>query len=260
MTRPQKARTAFLCCFTAVMIVIVCLVPRFGQSPDYHIFADTRMLYGVPNFLNVISSGGFCIVGIVGLILLIFRPKVFVFEKSRERWPYIVLFTGILLTAFGSSWYHWAPANGTLLWDRLPMTIIFAAFLSATIMERISVNAGLISVFPCVLIGMATVLYWYAAEANGHGDLRPYVFMQFYPIIGIPLAMMLLPGRYTQAGCLLLIIGLYGCAKLLEVYDAQIYSHLRAVSGHTLKHVAAAIALTPLFVMLHYREYIKRKE
>ena len=73
-----------------------------------------------------------------------FCPKAFVFERSIERLPYGVLFAGILLTAFGSSWYHLAPSNDSLMWDRLPMSIIFAAFISITIMERIGVKAGLV--------------------------------------------------------------------------------------------------------------------
>ncbi len=249
-----------LCAVTVITIIITGLFPRFGQSAEYHVFADSRTFYGVPNFLNVVSNGGFLVMGIIGLVLLIFRPKIFVFENFRERWPYVMFFTGILLTAFGSSWYHLAPSNDILLWDRLPMAIIFAAFLSITIMDRISVKAGLISIFPCTLIGISTVIYWYATEATGFGDLRPYVFMQFYPMIGIPLAMVLMPGRYTGSGYLLFLIGLYGCAKLLEVFDHQIYAHLHVVSGHTLKHIVASIALVTVFAMLRCRRYVKRKE
>lgn len=259
-TLQKKSCITILCAVTVAMIIITCLLPRFGQSAEYHMFSDTRGLYGVPNFFDVASNGGLLAVGIVGLVLLIFRPKVFVFEYSRERWPYGMFFAGVLLTGIGSSWYHLVPSNHTLLWDRFPMAIIFAAFLSITIMERISVTAGVISVFPCALIGISTVIYWYATEVNGCGDLRPYAFMQFYPMVGIPLAMALMPRRYTGSGYLLLLIGIYGCAKLLEVYDTQVYLHLRAVSGHTLKHAAAAIALIPLFAMLRFREYTKRKE
>jgi hypothetical protein len=249
----KRTRILLLICVTLAMIVIAFLVPRFGQVPDYHVFADARILFGIPNFLDVISNGGFFVVGAVGLGFLAFRPKAFVFERSIERLPYVVLFTGILLTALGSSWYHLAPSNDSLMWDRLPMSIIFAAFISVTIMERIGVKAGLISLFPCVLIGLSTVIYWHATETAGHGDLRPYVFMQLYPMIGIPLAMALLPPRYTRASYLLFIIVLYGCSRIPEVYDAAVYSRLDLVSGHTLKHIIAAIALTPIFVMLRRR-------
>lgn len=250
------SRILLLISITIAMIAAMCFVPRFGQPPAYHAFADTRTLAGIPNFFDVISNGAFFVVGAAGLGVLIFRPKTFVFEMSVEKIPYMVLFAGILLTAFGSSWYHLSPSHDSLMWDRLPMSIVFAAFISITIAERIGVKAGLISLIPCVLIGLATVIYWHATEMAGHGDLRPYVFMQFYPTVAIPLAMALLPPRYTHAGCLIFIVVLYGFSRIPEVYDAVVYSRLGIVSGHTMKHIIAAIALTPIFIMLQKRRAI----
>ena len=66
--------------------------------------------------------------------------------------------------------------------------------------------------------------------------------------------MALLPPRYTLSGCFLLVIGIYACARVPEIFDAAVYSRLGAVSGHTVKHILAAIALIPLFVMLRYRK------
>src|SRR2546430_5468474 len=37
-----------------------------------------------------------------------------VFLDGLERWPYVVLFGGVCLTAFGSSYYHWTPDNNRL--------------------------------------------------------------------------------------------------------------------------------------------------
>jgi hypothetical protein len=255
----KNPRILFLILATVAMIVAAFLFPRFGQPQSYHVFADARTSFGIPHFLNVISNGAFLVVGAAGLGLLIFRPNAFVFERPVEKIPYMVLFAGILLTAFGSSWYHMAPSHDSLMWDRLPMSMIFAAFISITIVERIGVKAGLISLVPCVLIGLATVIYWHATEIAGQGDLRPYVFMQFYPTIGIPLAMALLPPRYTRAGCLLFIIVLYGFSRIPEVYDVLVYSRLGVVSGHTVKHIVAAIALTPIFFMLKKRAIGNRK-
>jgi hypothetical protein len=249
----KNPRILVLILATVAMIVAAFLVPRFGQPQSYHVFADARTSFGIPHFLNVVSNGAFLIVGALGLGLLIFRPNVFVFERPAEKVPYMVLFAGILLTAFGSSWYHLAPSHDSLMWDRLPMSVIFASFISITIVERIGVKAGLASLIPCVLIGAATFVYWHATEMAGQGDLRPYVFMQFYPTVGIPLAMALLPPRYTRAGYLLFIIVLYGFSRIPEIYDVPVYSQLGVVSGHTMKHIIAAIALTPVFVMLRRR-------
>ena len=54
----------------------------------------------------------------------------------------LVLFTGIFLTGFGSSYYHLNPNDSTLFWDRLPMTLCFAAILSAVVEERVDARAG----------------------------------------------------------------------------------------------------------------------
>src|SRR5205823_8261116 len=99
------------------------------QDVSYHSFADKRQFLGVPNFLNVVSNLPFLVVGLLGLRLVLGNGKdQQVFLNSVERWPYLVLFIGVTLTAFGSGYYHWAPDNDRLVWDRLPMAITFMAF------------------------------------------------------------------------------------------------------------------------------------
>jgi hypothetical protein len=89
------------------------------QDQAYHAFADTRRLLGIPNVWNVVSNLPFVAVGAAGVALL------------RKDAAATALFVGILLTGFGSSYYHLAPDDGTLFWDRLPMTIGFMALLAA---------------------------------------------------------------------------------------------------------------------------------
>ena len=99
---------------------VFCL-PPIPQMQSYHGFADARTMLGVPNFLNVVSNFPFVVVGVLGLWLLLRHDAVGpdgpVLERA-ERWPLLVLFTGILLTAFGSSYYHLAPNNDRLVWDK----------------------------------------------------------------------------------------------------------------------------------------------
>ena len=85
-------------------------------------------------------------IGIWGLLFLLrSSPNELAegFLDSRERWPYVLVFIGLLLTAFGSSYYHLSPIKERLVWDRLPMTIAFMAMVAAIIAERISLRAGL---------------------------------------------------------------------------------------------------------------------
>ena len=138
---------------TLAAIVAMALVPRIPQDPSYHNFADQRALLGVPNFLNVVSNLPFLAVGIAGLLFLA-RP-VFgeCFLAQSERPAYLTFFLGIALTSFGSAYYHLAPSNERLVWDRLPMSIAFMSLLAAIIGERIDAKAGVISLLPLLMLG-----------------------------------------------------------------------------------------------------------
>jgi hypothetical protein len=54
--------------------------------------------------------------------------------------------------------------------------------------------------------------------------------------------MLFLPARYTHTSDLGGVVGWYLLAKLLETFDKPIFALGHIVSGHTLKHLAAAIA------------------
>jgi hypothetical protein len=215
-------------------------------------------MLGVPNFLNVASNLPFVVVGVLGLRLLLRHDAVGPEGPvlgAVERWPLVVLFAGVLLTGFGSSYYHLDPNNDRLVWDRLPMTVAFMGFFASMIGERISVRAGAWLLWPLVWLGFASVLTWHLGERRGTGDLRLYGFVQFYPLLTIPLLLYLFPTRYTHAGDVLVALGWYLLAKGLEVsfVDHGIYAAGRLVSGHTLKHLAAALGAYWLFRMVRYR-------
>jgi hypothetical protein len=257
----QAAFEARVLGFLALGIVALGLIfflPPIPQDPSYHAFADGRTMLGVPNFLNVASNLPFVVVGVLGLRLLLrhdtVRPDGPVRERA-ERWPLLVLFTGVLLTGFGSSYYHLAPGNDRLVWDRLPMTVAFMGFFAGMIGERIRVRAGTWLLGPLTWLGIASVLQWHLTERRDEGDLRLYGFVQFYPLVTIPLLMYLFPARYTRAGDVLVALGWYLLAKGLEVgfVDHGIYAAGQVVSGHTLKHLSAASGAYWLFLRVKYR-------
>ena len=242
---------------TVLLAVAALLLPPLPQNQAYHEFADQRTLLGIPHFLNVVSNLPFILVGAAGLFFLWDRRIDDVdssFITAQERWPYIVFFIGLLLTGPGSAYYHLAPDNARLVWDRLPMTLLFTAFFAAFIAERISVRAGLSALPFLVAAGVASVFYWHWSELRGAGDLRPYLFVQFYPLLVIPCIAWFFPSRYSQGRMLLEVIALYGAAKVCEVLDGAIYSLGDIVSGHTLKHLAAALAAYWLLRMLRRRQ------
>jgi hypothetical protein len=236
---------------------VFCL-PPIPQMQSYHAFADARTMLGVPNFLNVASNLPFAVVGVLGLWLLLRHdavgPSGPVLERA-ERWPLLVLFAGVLLTAFGSSYYHLAPDNDRLVWDRLPMTVAFMGFFAGMLGERIGVRAGAWLLWPLVWLGIASVVQWQLSEQRGAGDLRLYGFVQFYPLVTIPLLMYLFPARYTRGGDVLVALSWYVLAKVLEVgfIDHGIFATGQLVSGHTLKHLTAALGAYWLFRMVRHR-------
>ena len=251
----QRASTSLLLVLTAVVGFAFFLLPRIPQPQAYHMFADRRSFLGIPNFGDVVSNVPFAVIGICGLVFLHASSPGRLrgpFLDSRERWPYALVFLGLLLTAFGSSYYHWSPNNTRLVWDRLPMTIAFMAMVAAIIAERISLRAGLWLLPILLLVGMGSVLQWYISEARGAGDLRFYAAVQTYSALVLLLALAF-PKPYTHSSALAVVVGLYALAKALESLDKPIFAAGQMVSGHTLKHLAAAAAGYWILRMLERR-------
>ncbi|MFZ1641054.1 MAG: alkaline phytoceramidase [Candidatus Contendobacter sp.] len=245
-------RTWLIVVFTLLCIAAALLLPAVPQSLEYHHFADRRDLLGIANFLDVVSNLGFLIVGIAGLVI-VFGARAR-FEFGSERWPYAVFFLGALLTALGSGYYHLAPDNESLFWDRLPMTVAFMGLVSSQIVDRINIRAGLALLVPMLLIGAASVIYWRATERAGAGNVIPYGILQGYSVIIVFLLARLSPSRYTRGNDLYWVFGWYVLSKILETFDAQVLDYLGGVvSGHTLKHVAAALAGWTVCYMLMHR-------
>jgi len=179
---PSSKAPLVLLTVAVVIAIIALLLPPIPQPLAYHSFADQRPWRGIPNFGDVVSNLPFAIVGLCGLIFLL-KPHPEKFSDPRERWLYLVMFAALILTAFGSAYYHLAPGNSRLVWDRIPIMIVFMALLAAVIAERVSVVAGL-WLFPLLQVaGIGSVLAWRAGELRGHGDLRFYAAVQVYSIL-----------------------------------------------------------------------------
>ncbi|KAI5448600.1 uncharacterized protein LOC127085664 [Lathyrus oleraceus] len=240
----MRKRTAYslavaLVCFIVLMI----LTPSIPQSQDYHNFADQRTFFGIPNALDVISNFPFLIIGLIGLVLC-HHGNYFKLSLQGELWGWTCFYVGVAAVAVGSSYYHLKPDDARLVWDRLPMTVAFTSIIAIFIIERIDERKGMISIIPLVLAGVISIMYWRFFD-----DLRPYALVQFVPIIAIPVMAILLPPMYTHSTYWLWAAGFYLLAKVLEATDDVVYkwtNHI--VSGHTLKHLFAA--MVPVFLTL----------
>lgn len=246
-------RVWILIALLAVTVVAAAFVDPIPQDPAYHLFADTRSFWGVPNFNDVVSNLGFAIVGLVAVFTLISRRDA-IFVTTADARPYFVFFVGVGLVSIGSAYYHWEPSNERLLWDRLPMSVAFMAISSGVVADRVDAKTGngwLLLLL--VALGLGSLVYWSSTESVGRGDLRPYGFVQFYPMMALPVIVWLFREHtYTIGRFLIWALVWYGLSKVFEFFDPQIYTAL-GISGHTLKHLAAAAATYVLLRMLLVR-------
>jgi hypothetical protein len=132
------------------------------------------------------------------------------------------------------------------------------SLLAATLNERISVRTGTLSLVPLLIFGIASVLYWTVTSARGHGDLRPYVLAQFGSLLVLLLLVALFAPRYTRGADLIVSLLIYALAKVFEAADRRIFNLGSVVSGHTLKHITAAVSAYWILRMLKLRTPVTR--
>ncbi|MFN0206620.1 MAG: alkaline phytoceramidase [Planctomycetota bacterium] len=240
--------------FCAACVAAPFFVSRVAQPPEYHDFADRREWLGIANFGDVASNVPFMIVGILGISFLLKEKAKAKFKTDWERSLYIIFFIGVFFTVFGSSFYHLAPSNLRVMWDRFPIAVACGALTLILIAERVSLAASQWLTVPVLTYSIGSVAYWYFTETAGVGDLRFWGLAQFFPAVAIPVMFLLFPANYSKQYYYFAAIGCYAAAKLLEVWDRQTYEILRFVSGHSLKHLFAAFAAYLLLVMIQKRQ------
>ncbi len=251
----KRENIGLLLITVSAVAVLVGLLTRapIPQDLAYHDFSDNVGWFNVPNILNVLSNLPFLIIGLLGLHKLINLNSLNIIHDNQLA--YVALFIGTALVAFGSGYYHLWPNNQTLVWDRLPMTIAFMGLFSIVISEFISIKLGKILLFPLLIIGLASVIYWHVTETNGQDDLRFYAIVQFFPMLAIPIILITFNSSFNLISGYWWLLVAYIAAKLFEHFDAAVHDILIIMSGHSIKHVAAAIGV---YILL--RSYDNRIE
>jgi len=256
MLSKQSFRVKVSILFSIILLAVlgIVLVPPIAQEQGYHHFADQRMVLGIPNFWNVLSNVPFLIIGAMGINGVIRKDR---FTLLPEILPvYLAFFLGIFLIGIGSGYYHLWPSNETLVFDRLAMAVTFMAFFTIIISEFISEKAGKQLFLPLLLFGLFSVGYWYVTELKGEGDLRLYVLVQFLPMLLIPLILLLFSPRFSHIALLWTALVAYLMSKMAEMTDEILYLSLAGVSGHSLKHLFAALSAYLFFLALQKRTLI----
>ena len=261
MSRPESALLLAL----AVALLVACFGPAVAQHAHYHVFADQRTGWGVPFAMDVLSNLPFAVAGVWGWVALqrmpsdaipaynpATKPVMAPGSGQNSHRPLVALFfAGLIVTSVFSSFYHWQPDNAGLALDRLGMVVAFAGLLGLAVADRISGRAGLATATAVLLLGPLSVAVWATsgnllpwAVLQGGGMLLILLLALFRPICkpipnawGIPLGA---------------VIAIYALAKVLELADHQVFELTHGlVSGHSLKHVVAALAAWPLMGVMH---------
>jgi hypothetical protein len=193
-----------------------------AQPQAYHAFADSRSIAGIPSALNVLSNLPFAIVGLWAL------------SRGRAAVAWRVFDIALVLTALGSGYYHLAPGDARLVWDRLPIALACAALLAAVYEQTDAPRGAPARLMLLCIAAVASVVWWQFTD-----DLRPYLLLQGAPLVLVPLWQWR-AGRPSRERILFgAAIACYVLAKAFEALDRPVFEAL-AVSGHSLKHLLAA--------------------
>jgi len=234
----MRAKEALLAGWALMLVLAALLAPGLAQPPDAHAFADQRAFWDLPCALDVLSNLPIAIAGACGLVLLRRRVEMGPAQLACAR----LFCAGLVITAAGSAFYHWAPDDFGLAIDRAAMSIAFAGLLGLAAAAGVSERAGGATAVALLLLGPAAVATWYFT-----GNVLPWALVQFggMPVL---LALVFAPPRASALpvrwGAVLL---LYALAKWFELNDHAVFAASgQLLSGHTLKHVVAALATLPV--------------
>lgn len=226
------------------MFIFLFSKPPLPQELGYHLFVDTRSFFNIPNTLDVLSNLAFVIVGFLGI-------KESLKLNSPVRMSWLAFFISIFLVAPGSAYYHWNPNNFTLIWDRLPMSTGFMALYIVMLAEHISMKWTKALPF-ALLIGLVSVVVWAVTD-----DLRFYFWVQFSSFVTVPIILFAFRSTYSHKAWYGFTLLFYAIAKWTEIKDREIFFWSdELVSGHTLKHLLAAVGLMGVWWMLRVRKEI----
>jgi len=233
----------------AVPLLILLCLPPIHQDARYHEFADTRRFLGVPNFADVVSNAPFLVVGLAGIVLGAFG------RLTGYSICWFTFFLGVSLVSVGSGYYHWHPNDDSLVWDRLPMTVAFIGLFMAIVSESVHPRLGTILLLPGLLLGAGSVIYWHY-----YNDLCFYAWVQYGPLLMLPLLLALFPSQYSHRYMLLIALGCYLLAKVFELSDREVFAILHGrVAGHAIKHLWAAASCFCILQMLRKRQFLHVK-
>lgn len=229
-----------LAVMAAALLALAFSGSPIAQVAGYNEFADQRVLWHVPFAADVLSNAGFLLAGLAGIVGLRRLPARAI--SNMQRAMAMLFFAGVLLTALGSAWYHAHPDDAGLAVDRSAMAVAFAGLLGLAVAVHVSERAAALAGLALLVLGPVAVHAWAST-----GNLRPWVVLQGGGVLVLVWLAMLRPCTGAPQIDWWLVILAYAVAKLFEVADHEVYALTAGVmSGHTLKHLVAALAAWPV--------------
>ena len=242
----------------AVMVLYGLVRLTFGplpQNPSIHLLADTRSFFGiVPRAGDVLTNLAILAAGLFGLGL---RNRMTVAPEARTAVNMLIVAS--ILIAFGSAYYHWAPTNSTLIWDRIPIAIMLMSLLALVMADRMHPLFARDAMWPFIVLGVASVFLWGVSEAMGQGDVRLYFIVRIGTGVAIALLLILRPPRHTGTVWLVAALASEIVMASFERFDHEVFQWSGGlVSGHNMKHVLAGVALASVFWWLRSRRTLTK--
>jgi hypothetical protein len=212
-------RARVITVLSAIAILIIALAVTITRGPEFHHYADTRTWLGIPNAGDVLSNAMFLVVAL---------------------WSTHPARLGVAAIALGSGVYHAVPSDTTLAFDWLPIVLTLAIVNAVVIGDRAGARAGRHASILGPAFAIAAVAWWVASGGTHGGNMAPYVAVQ---AVGIALPAVLVATTPGSIRLRFLLVGLiaFAIARLCASYDRALLDAI-GVSGHSLKHVVAALA------------------
>ena len=219
-----------------VTAIVLSIAMPIMRTATFHRYADTSTWFGIPNALNVLSNVPFLVAG----AWFVLRAET-IYARLASL--------GVVAIGIGSAAHHFAPGDVTLAFDFLPIVVTLMIVTAALIADRIGERAGLVALGVGVVLAIVAVVIWYAGGGTGgseavttasRGSMTPYVCVQAMGILLPTLIALVAPGTIPRVPLLVGVL-LFVLARWCSANDHQILAAL-GVSGHSLKHLAAAAA------------------
>jgi hypothetical protein len=218
---------------SVVAAVVVAIAFPVTRTPGFHHYADQRAWLGIPHAGDVLSNVPFVVVALWAL-------------RRATTWLGKLVCVGVAAIGVGSAAYHIAPSDMTLAFDWGPIAVALMFITAAVIDDRLGARAGRIALVAGAVLAVGSVVIWIAGggtgslRGGGAGTVTPYGAVQALGITLPALIAIAAPGRIAVRPLLLALL-CFAIARLCAANDRQLLDAI-GISGHSLKHVAAAIA------------------